>query len=64
MNWVVVLGAVLFAMVALSMIAPAAVHDPFSTATVIVIGIFVGMMFENATSSDHSSENKRRRKRR
>ncbi len=39
MNWVVALGAMLFAAFALTLIAPIVLHDPF-----------VGMPFENARS--------------
>jgi hypothetical protein len=50
MNWVVAFAAVLFAVVTLSMIAPAVVLDPFAIATAFLIGVFVGMLLENAMS--------------
>ncbi len=50
MNWVVTLGAVPFAAFALALIAPIVLHDPFATTAAFLIGIFVGMLLENARS--------------
>ncbi len=50
MNWVAAFAAVLFAVVALSMIAPAVVLDPIAIAAAFLIGVFVGMLLENAMS--------------
>ncbi len=52
MNWAVVFGAVLFAVFALSMLAPAVMRDPLAIAAAFAIGVFVGMMLENATADD------------
>jgi len=50
MKWVVALVAVLFAVMRLSMIAPAIMHDPFSIAATFMVGIFVGMILGHAMS--------------
>jgi len=50
MNWAVVLAAVMFAAVALVMIAPIVLRDPFATAAALMIGIFVGTLLESARS--------------
>jgi hypothetical protein len=52
MNWVAALAAVLFSVVALSMIAPAVMHDTFATAAAFLTGVFVGMLLENAADKD------------
>jgi hypothetical protein len=61
MNWAAAFAAVLFAVAALSMIAPAVVRDPFATAAAFLTGVFVGMLLENAMS-DRCSEGDRRRR--
>jgi hypothetical protein len=50
MNWVVALGAMLFAAFALALIAPIVLHDPFAAIAAFLIGVFVGMLLENARS--------------
>jgi hypothetical protein len=60
MNWVVAFAAVLFAVMVLSMIAPAVTHDPFSITAAFMAGVFVGMLLENAVSPDRRSEDNRR----
>ena len=52
MNWAVALGAVLFGAFVLSMMAPAVMHDPFTTVAAFMTGILVGMMLESASSED------------
>jgi hypothetical protein len=56
MNWVVAVGAILFAVFALSMMAPTIIHDPLSMLAVFMVGVFVGMMLENAMSSDRPED--------
>jgi len=56
MNWAAASAAVLFAVIVLSMIAPAVMYDPFSIATAFTAGVFVGMLLENAMSPDRRSE--------
>jgi len=62
MKWVVVLVAVLFAVMGLSMIAPVIMHDPFSIAAAFMVGIFVGMILGHAMScsSRYSEDSKSR----
>jgi hypothetical protein len=50
MNWVVALGAILFAAFVMTLIAPIVMHDPFATAAAFLAGVFVGMLLENARS--------------
>jgi len=50
MNWAAVLAAVMFAAAALAMVAPIVLHNPFATAAALMIGIFVGTLFESARS--------------
>lgn len=52
MNWAVALVAILFATLALSMMAPAVGHDPFTIFAVFMAGVFVGMLLENAANSE------------
>jgi len=58
MNWIIALGAMLFAAMVLFMIAPAVIYDPFAIFAAFLVGVFVGMLLENATEDD------RRRKKR
>ena len=50
MNWAVVPAAVMFAAVALAMIAPIVLHDPFATAAALMIGILAGILLESVRS--------------
>jgi len=47
MKWVVVIGAFLFALVALSMIAPVVATDPFSILAALMVGVFIGMLIQS-----------------
>ena len=59
MNWAVALGAVLFGAFVLSMMAPAVMRDPFTTAAAFMTGILVGMMLKSASSEDDRGCRKR-----
>jgi len=56
MNWAAAFAAVLFAVMALSMIAPAVMHDPLSITAAFTAGVFVRILLENAVSPDRRSE--------
>jgi hypothetical protein len=46
MNWIIALFAAVFAIMVLSMIAPAVMHDPFAIAASFATGIITGMILE------------------
>jgi len=56
MNRAAAFAAVLFAVMALSMIAPAVAHDPLSITAAFTAGVFVRILLENAVSPDRRSE--------